>query len=112
VPELLTKHPEVTITVLESAGARCGGEQPRAILKDCPAERFCKLPGGEVCLYGVDEVGAMTQITRGELATQVCPEQKASGASGCHVAPRSDALPGVVLGVFALALVRRVRRAP
>jgi hypothetical protein len=63
MPEQLTKHPDVTLQVLRSAGAQCGAETPQEILKACPAERFCKLPGGEVCVYGIADVPKMTQFT-------------------------------------------------
>lgn len=63
MPEQLTKHPELTLRVLRSAGAHCGEGGTQAILTACPAERFCKLPGGEVCVYGLDHAMQMTQIT-------------------------------------------------
>jgi hypothetical protein len=62
VPEQLTKHPDVTLQVLRSAGAKCGEGAPQSILAKCPAERFCKLPGGELCVYGLSEAPQMTQI--------------------------------------------------
>lgn len=63
MPEQLSKHPEVTLEVLRSAGGACGTGAPQEILKACPAERFCKLPGGEVCVYGLPQATQMTQIT-------------------------------------------------
>ncbi|MCT9118834.1 hypothetical protein N6G02_22060 [Cupriavidus gilardii] len=66
MPEQLTKHPDVTLQVLKSAGARCGtGETPQ-ILKACPAERFCQLPGGEICVFGLPDAARMTQITKAD----------------------------------------------
>jgi hypothetical protein len=62
MPEQLTKHPEVTLQVLRSAGAQCGAGAPQDILATCPVERFCKLPGGEICVYGLDDAPRMTQI--------------------------------------------------
>jgi hypothetical protein len=62
MPEQLTKHPDVTLQVLRSAGAHCGDGVPQEILGTCPAERFCKLPGGEICVYGLDDAPRMTQI--------------------------------------------------
>jgi hypothetical protein len=62
MPEVLSKHPDITLEVLRSAGAQCGAGAPQQILKACPAERFCKLPGGEICVYGVPEAGRMTQM--------------------------------------------------
>lgn len=66
MPEQLTKHPEVTLQVLRSAGARCGDGAPQDILKSCPAARFCKVPGGELCVYGLPEATQMTQVTAAE----------------------------------------------
>lgn len=62
MPEQLTKHPQVTLQVLRSAGAQCGVGAPQDILVTCPVERFCKLPGGEICVYGLDDAPRMTQI--------------------------------------------------
>lgn len=63
MPEQLTKHPEVTLQVLRSAGAQCGEGAPQAILTQCPPARFCRLPGGEVCVYGLAEAPRMTQLS-------------------------------------------------
>jgi hypothetical protein len=67
MPEVVTKHPDVVKQVLASAGARCGAGEPQRILTKCPREQFCALPGGEICVYGVDGVDSMTQLTRAEL---------------------------------------------
>ena len=61
MPEQLTKHPEVTLQVLRSAGAKCGEGASPDILTKCPAERLCKLPGGEICIFGVAEAQRMTR---------------------------------------------------
>lgn len=66
MPEQLTKHPDVTLQVLRSAGARCGDAGPAQILTACPAERFCKLPGGEICVYGLPDAANMTQLTQAD----------------------------------------------
>jgi hypothetical protein len=63
MPELLSKHPEVTLQVLKSGGARCGEGVPPEVLKACPPAQFCKLPGGEVCVHGLADASRMTQIT-------------------------------------------------
>ncbi len=74
MPEVISKYPEITIKVLEGAGARCGPEfQPR-ILTKCPPERFCSLPTGEICVYGLDEIPQMTQISRQEISRVVLEE--------------------------------------
>ncbi len=67
MPEQLTKHPDVTIQVLRSSGAKCGEGAPQEILVKCPSARFCKLPGGEVCVYGLADAKHMTQVSEQEL---------------------------------------------
>lgn len=63
MPEQLTKYPDATLQVLRSAGARCGDGTPPEILTACPAAQFCKLPGGEICVYGLADSARMTQFT-------------------------------------------------
>lgn len=103
MPEQLTKHPEVTLQVLRSTGARCGEGAPQEILKACPAARFCKVPGGELCVYGLPEAAQMTQIGveewRGLLPAS--PSPWAIGGTGLAV--------GLVLGL-AVAWLRPLRR--
>jgi hypothetical protein len=86
MPEQISKYPEVTLQVLTGAGARCGEGIPPKILVKCPAERFCALPGGEICVYGITQIPQMTQITTKELAQVVCPDARQS----------STALPGAL----------------
>lgn len=50
MPEQISKYPEVTIQVLQSAGARCVPGVEKNILTRCPSERFCALPGGDLRL--------------------------------------------------------------
>lgn len=82
MPEQLTKHPDVTLQALKSAGATCSEGAPQKILTSCPKERFCSLPGGEMCIYGLDQAAQMTQIKPAELtnALQIAlpPEAAAS----------------------------------
>ncbi|MBI5275739.1 MAG: hypothetical protein HY854_04700 [Burkholderiales bacterium] len=73
MPEQLTKHPEVTLEVLKSGPASCGTGAPQEILKSCPKDRFCKLPGGEMCIYGLPEATKMTQVTQAEWRAIVPP---------------------------------------
>jgi hypothetical protein len=49
MPEILTKHPEMVLQVLNSQGAQCGTGAAPKILTRCPPEKFCKLSGGELC---------------------------------------------------------------
>jgi hypothetical protein len=79
MPEQISKYPEVTLEVLKGAGARCGEGVEQKILKQCPAERFCSLPTGEICVYGVGDIPTMTQIKTEELAQVVCPREVGMG---------------------------------
>ena len=83
MPEVLTKHPDVSLQVLRSTGARCGDGAPQEILETCPAERFCKLPGGEICVYGLGDAQQMTQITASDwqALVQAAPPPRASDAA-------------------------------
>ncbi len=103
MPELLTKHPDVVLAVLKSQGAQCGPAQKPKILTRCPAEKFCTLQGGELCIYGPNELAQMTQLTQGEVCSGAV--RKASIADGV--------VPGIVGAALflaaALALVRASR---
>lgn len=117
MPEQLTKHPDVTLQVLRSGGARCGEGLKQEILTQCPAQRFCKLPGGELCVYGLPEARNMTQITAAEWKALV---QSLPAASSTSSAPEGAAVllsggGGLLAGaVVALAVSRwlRHRRRP
>lgn len=71
MPEVISKYPEITLEVLKEAGADCGPEFQPKILTKCPPERFCSLPTGEICVYGVDEISQMTQISPQEVIQAV-----------------------------------------
>jgi hypothetical protein len=101
MPEQITKHPDVTLKVLKGAGARCGeGVQPK-ILTKCPPERFCSLPTGEICVYGIADIPKMTQITTNELAAVVCP--RPAGQAGFSLPSIESGL--LVGALFLLAMV-------
>ncbi len=78
MPEQISKYPEVTLKVLKGAGAVCGEGAEQKILTRCPNERFCSLPTGEICVYGITEIPQMTQITTEEIARVVCPDYQRS----------------------------------
>lgn len=73
MPEQISKYPDVTLQVLKGAGAACGVGAQQKILTQCPKERFCALPSGEICVYGIDQIPQMTQIKLHELAEVVAP---------------------------------------
>ena len=106
MPEQLTKHPEVTLEVLRSGGARCGEGAPQEILKQCPAARFCKLPGGELCVYGLPEAGRMTQISAAEWRALLPPDGNLAAADAWLLSG-AGLLAGLVLGGLAVRWRRR-----
>lgn len=75
MPELISKYPEVTLQLLKEAGGRCGEGAEQRILTKCPPAQFCALPTGEVCVYGLDGISRMTQITPGEIARAVAGKE-------------------------------------
>jgi hypothetical protein len=107
MPEQITKHPEVTLQVLQGAGGRCGPGVPKQILTQCPSERFCSFSSGEICVYGLQQIPQMTQISSKELAQVVCPGARLSGtepaaASFSDIGPVGVALAlGIVIGALA-----------
>jgi hypothetical protein len=111
MPEQLTKHPEVTLQVLRSAGATCGEGAPQQILVSCPPARFCKMPGGEVCIYGLAEAPKMTQITVAEWES-VLSAVSSKGTQASQSIPGLDLLSiavGLALGVATSLVVSRLR---
>ena len=102
MPEQISKYPEVTISILKDAGARCGEGVKQKILKKCPPERFCSMPTGEVCIYGIEDIPMMTQVSTRELARVVCPPGQVSPA-GSSSLPAFQAAP--VLAAFAAGIV-------
>lgn len=122
MPEILTKHPDIVIQVLEGAGVRCGGGQKPRILKSCPSAQLCTTPNGELCVYGPTELEAMTQLSHAEICAPAGkprarePTASASEAGeGCATQALSPQ-PGAgiaALGAIAIAVgvvSRRVRR--
>jgi hypothetical protein len=73
MPEQISKYPDVTLQVLKGAGAVCGEGAPQKILTQCPKDRFCSLPSGEMCIYGIEQIPQMTQIKLQEIAAVVTP---------------------------------------
>lgn len=107
MPEQISKYPEVTLRVLKGAGARCGEGVERKILTKCPPQRFCSLPTGEICVYGIKDIPQMTQISAQELARVVCPPGLPSAATSFTGVPSLEAVllgaafvAGLVLGGF------------
>ena len=112
MPEQLTKHPEVTLQVLRSAGARCAEGAPQDILTSCPTERFCKLPGGEICVYGLSDASKMTQITSTEwraVLPSAMPESSSTSQPFMSEALLSGGL-GLLAGVAIGLIVSHLRR--
>jgi hypothetical protein len=62
MPELITKYPDVALSVLKSGNIKCGVGEPQKILVTCPKENFCALPDGELCIYDIKNTFSSTQI--------------------------------------------------
>jgi len=103
MPEQISKYPEVTIQVLKGVGARCGEGAEQKILMQCPRERFCALSTGEICIYGIEEIPQMTQITTKELAGIVCPPGLQSSMGSVSLSSAEIALLGVTFAMGAAA---------
>lgn len=80
MPEVLTSNPEKVVNILEKGGeAECGETVTQQILTDCPQQRFCQVEWvengvdwiGEICAYGINEIGNMSQITEAELSAVI-----------------------------------------
>lgn len=99
MPEQISKYPDVTLKILKEAGAICGEGAAQKILTACPPERFCSLPTGEICVYGLDDIPKMTQITGEELAQAASRGGKASAAETGGLPP----LIALALGAVFLA---------
>ncbi|HZN48918.1 MAG TPA: hypothetical protein VFB71_14945, partial [Ramlibacter sp.] len=72
--------------------------------QQCPAERFCQLPGGEICVYGLPEAARMTQVNAAEwralFAPPPAPEPPADA-----VAPVMAGGLGLVTGALAAVVL-------
>jgi hypothetical protein len=110
MPEQLTKHPQVTLQVLQSAGAQCGVGAKQEILTACPPARFCKLPGGEVCVYGLPEAQQMTQITAADWAALAPAAALPPTAPTEGLMPWSAVFAALVIGVAMGWIAARRRR--
>lgn len=113
MPEQLTRHPDVTLQVLRSAGGRCGEGVAPQILETCPAERFCAFPGGEICVYGLGEARRMTQIGAADWqAVLGSPAAAPGSATAPPVAPVTAFGSAIGLLLLGVALGWWLRRLP
>lgn len=74
MPEILTKYPDLAIMEIKSAGGKCGENLKKQILTSCPTDRFCVLPKGEICVYGIKEITQMTQFNATDLNPYLCKD--------------------------------------
>jgi len=110
VPEQITKYPEVTLKILKEAGARCGEGVEQKILTKCPPQQFCALPTGELCVYGIEQIPQMTQVSTGEFARVVCPNDHQSAWDRIHPTVAWALLLVVVFAIgLAAGTIRRKR---
>jgi hypothetical protein len=113
MPEQISKYPDVTLQVLRESGAVCGQGAPQKILKQCPRDRFCSLRTGEICVYGINEIPKMTQITYQELAQVVCPQARKAALFSAGISGLEAALIfAVILSGLIVGKYRRKSRLP
>lgn len=101
MPEQITKYPEITLQILKEAGARCGEGVEQKILTKCPPEQFCALPTGELCVYGIEQIPQLTQVSAAELARVVCPNSQQPAGERIHPTLAWGVL---LVAVFAIGL--------
>ena len=68
MPEVITKYPDVALKILKEAGVKCGVGVKQQILTSCPKDQFCALPTGEICVYGINNIASMTQVSATDFA--------------------------------------------
>jgi hypothetical protein len=113
MPEVITKHPDIVLEVLQSAGARCGVGEQQKILTRCPRERFCALPGGEICVYTPRELQTMTQLSRAETCQARADGGPPAGRTAGGIAAEwglAATLPAVLAAVVLLGRRGSARR--
>jgi len=71
MPEIVTKYPAILLKELKDTGGKCGEGARQKILTKCPVDRFCSLPTGEICVYDLNNMGTMTQISFAEWSEKV-----------------------------------------
>jgi hypothetical protein len=71
MPEIITKYPETALKILDESGMECATGATQQILTSCPPNRFCTSSVGEICVYGLDEIPQMTQVSTQEIAEVV-----------------------------------------
>ncbi|HVS30495.1 MAG TPA: hypothetical protein VMS98_03475 [Thermoanaerobaculia bacterium] len=106
MPEQISKYPEVTIAVLKGAGGRCGEGVEQKILTACPPERFCSMPTGEICVYGLAEIPKMTQIKTADLQPIVHPPAERSFGGTEAAALGATLVVGFIVGRLAGSVAR------
>ena len=104
--EQITKNLDTTRHVLNGVGAQCGQGLPQKNLKECPKERFCSFPGGEMCIYGADQLPqikptdgqALAVVTVSEGSPKEGTPKEITAAEGFAVA--AVFIAGIALGRF------------
>jgi ethanolamine utilization protein EutA (predicted chaperonin) len=71
MPETITKYPDIVLEILGQSGMDCGTGSAQRILTTCPSERFCASEVGEICVFGLEEIPQMTQVSTQEVAQAV-----------------------------------------
>ena len=100
MPEIITKYPEIVVKILQDAGAECGKGAEQKILTSCPPERFCSLPTGEICVYDLNEIPQMTQISTGEIVQVISNVSLPISSSEVFILAIITFVIGIVFGIL------------
>lgn len=63
MPEVLTKHPNIVLSLLKKMGGLCGVGHEQKILTSCSNDSFCRVKGGEICVIGLSDSDKLTQFS-------------------------------------------------
>lgn len=107
MPEIITKYPEIVLQILRESGAECGVAAQK-ILTSCPVERFCSLPTGELCIYGLNEIPKMTQISTAEIIQVVADAQPSIFSLKIILLIAVAFVIGVTIGILYKKLKRKI----
>lgn len=102
MPEIISKYPDIVLQVLSRAGIDCGTGAAQKILTSCPAEKFCSLPSGEICVYGLNEIPQMTQVSNAEIAqiVSIAPKETSILTTEVVILIILALVLGIILGIL------------
>ncbi len=107
MPELISKYPDIVLQILKEAGVECGTGIKQQILVNCPAEKFCSLPTGELCIYGLNDIPKMTQISGAELTNAAAGARSPFLTIEVIILVFIMFIVGIIIGIFVFKKLRK-----